>query len=109
MKKHNYFTVVINSIWEETGGDKELRQPRTHAYRILCKPYIRKVRVKVKRLKEGKREEEEEEKEQQLTERFLLRSDNWRGIEKCMLFMKTSDLTLSSSYNNTDIYHNKAL
>lgn len=55
--------------WEETRRDQEPRQPRTHAYRILCKPYIQKVRVKVKRLEEGKREEEEEE---QLTERFLL-------------------------------------
>lgn len=60
-KKHNYFT-----------GRRlaEIRQPRTHAYRILCKPYVQKVRVKVKRLEEGKREEEEEE--EQLTERFLL-------------------------------------
>lgn len=32
-----------------------------------------------------------------------------RGMETCMLFMETSNSTLSSSYDNTDIYHNKAL
>lgn len=58
----------------DPGGDSRRRgadaaEDTVHAYRLLCKPYIRKVRVKVKRLKEGKREEE---KEQQLTERFLL-------------------------------------
>lgn len=62
----------------------------------------------MKRLEEGKREEEEEEE----TERKISIRDRIIGGEQkqsCMLFMETSDSTLSWSYNNTDIYHNKAL
>lgn len=51
----NYFTVAINRSGRRLTVTKELMQQRTHAYCILCKPYIPKVKVKRLKEREGER------------------------------------------------------
>lgn len=88
---------------------KELMQQRTHAYCVLCKPYIPKVE-RVRERGGGEQEEQEEQPSAGISRLGIHSLEiRRRGTETCMLFMKTSNSTLSSSYDNTDIYHNKAL
>lgn len=81
----------VDSKWDKSWHNK--------GHLFLCKPYNPKVTEE--RSEDGETEEEEEE-EQQLTETFDQVEMKRRGTETCMLFMKTSKSTLSSSYNNNE-------